>query len=525
MSIKNKSLLLVISVFVVVCLGYYFNSIRHTEGSYTYLIDDAYIHLAIAKNFAVHKVWGITQYQFSSTSSSPLFTFIISVLIKIFGDNDLLSLYFNMFCGFGIVFYLVKYFSAVFNTVSLVVLSVIFTLFFSVLHVQLLSGMEHIFHVLLIVVNIWCFSRMNNNRSAAAGFYLSLILMGLVRFESMFYFVILSFVFLLVKKWKESFTVLLAGFIPVLIFCYFNYLQDGYFFPNSVVVKGTKISFGDDFLRQLKSIFFDHFLLNISFYKIGFFPILMSVFIIGRGTHKKKMNNLIQTNFLLIVFSLLMICHSLFAELKGSFRYEAYILAGFSMVIIPKISGIFYDFRDYIKREKILSVLVLMNVLLLCYKTAFAHRMLDKGGKNIYEQQVQSAKFLHTYYNESKVVANDIGAISYYTDIHLLDTAGLGSKETIRFNENKKKADKEFEEFLTRYTESHQYEIAIIYEEWLNGFVPKTWKKVAILTIQDGIMVAKNSVSIYAVDHHTDQLRQNIKNYKWNRNVKVVMID
>jgi len=237
------------------------------------------------------------------------------------------------------------------------------------------------------------------------------------------------------------------------------------------------------------------------------------------------MNDIIQTNFLLIVFSLLMICHSLFAELKGSFRYEAYILVGFSMAIIPKISGIFGDFKVYIKREKILSVLVLMNMLLLCYKTAYAHRMLDKGGKNIYEQHKQSAKFLHTYYNNSKVVANDIGAISYYTDIHLLDTAGLGSKETMRFNENKKKADRGFEEFLTQYTADHQYEIAIIYDEWLNGFVPKTWKKVAVLTIQDGIMVAKNSVSVYAVDGHMDQLRWNIKNFSWNRNVKVVLTD
>lgn len=525
MVFKNKSLFFVISFFAAVCLGYYFNSVRQTEGSFTYLIDDAYIHLAIAKNFALHKVWGITQYQFSSTSSSPLFTFIISVFIRIFGDNDLLPLYFNMFCGFGIVFYLVKYFSTVFDTVIPVVSSVLFTLFFSVLHVQLLSGMEHIFHVLLIVVNIWCFSRMSSLKSAVAGFYLSLILMGLVRFESMFYFAILSVVFLLAKKWKESLAVLLAGFIPILIFCYFNYLQDGYLFPNSVVVKGTKFNFEDGFLHQLKVIFLDQLLLNISFYKIGVFPILMSIFIVGREIYKKKMYNIIQTNFLLIVFSLLMICHSLFAELKGSFRYEAYILTGFSMVIIPKISGIFCDFKAYIKREKILSVLVLMNVLLLCYKTVYAHRMLDKGGKNIYEQQMQSAKFLHTYYNNSKVVANDIGAISYYTDIHLLDTAGLGSKETIRFNENKKKADKNFEKFLTQYTSDHQYEIAIIYDEWLNGFVPETWKKVAVLTIQDGVMVAKSSVSVYAVDDNVDQLRRNIKNFSWNSNVKVVVID
>jgi mannose/fructose/N-acetylgalactosamine-specific phosphotransferase system component IID len=45
-----------------------------------------------------------------------------------------------------------------------------------------------------------------------------------------------------------------------------------------------------------------------------------------------------------------MICHSMFADLKGMFRYEAYILTGFSMALIPKLKGLFENFRTYIKR-------------------------------------------------------------------------------------------------------------------------------------------------------------------------------
>ncbi|WP_185208585.1 hypothetical protein [Chryseobacterium sp. C3] len=61
------------------------------------MIDDAYIHLAMAKNFALYDVWGVTKYKFSSTSSSPLFTYILSVLIKVSGNNDFLSLWVNIF--------------------------------------------------------------------------------------------------------------------------------------------------------------------------------------------------------------------------------------------------------------------------------------------------------------------------------------------------------------------------------------------------------------------------------------------
>jgi hypothetical protein len=40
-------------------------------GSFTYALDDAYIHLAMAKNFPLG-VWGTTRYEFSSSSSSLL---------------------------------------------------------------------------------------------------------------------------------------------------------------------------------------------------------------------------------------------------------------------------------------------------------------------------------------------------------------------------------------------------------------------------------------------------------------------
>jgi len=220
-----------------------------------------------------------------------------------------------------------------------------------------------------------------------------------------------------------------------------------------------------------------------------------------------------------------MICHSMFADLKGLFRYEAYILTGFSMALIPKLKGLFENFRSYIKREKLITGIVLINIFILMYKCSFAHKMLENGGKNIYEQQIQSSKFLHTYYNESKIVANDIGAITYFTNIHLLDTAGLGSVETIVFNKNKRSPDAEFEDFLSRYTINNRYDIAIIYDAWLQNHIPKNWKKAAELKIQNPIAVAREKVSIYAVDQNNlTKLKENIRSFKWNKNVEVIIM-
>ncbi|MFP3596084.1 hypothetical protein [Chryseobacterium sp. SIMBA_029] len=514
------------AVFVVVCLLYYVNSVSKTGGHYVYVLDDTYIHLAVAKNFALHHIWGITRYQFSSTSSSPLFTFLLSVLIKIFGNNDQIPLYFNMIFSVGILYFLSQYYAEIFNEVKKIVIAVLFTVFFAVLHLQLLAGMEHIFQVFLFIVNIFCFLKWDQNKWAVAGFYSTLLLMGLMRFESMFYFVVLAFVLMVLKRGKDAVGVLLAGFIPIIIFCYFNYQQDGYFFPNSVVVKGTKLSFDSHFLMQVKTIVVDNLLLNISFYKVGFFPVLLCAIFIYRDFKSKTFQEAVQNNFFLIVFSLTIICHSMFADFKGLFRYEAYLLVGFSMVLIPKVKDIFIDAKKYCRKEIFISLLIAMNVLLMIYKSWVAHQIIDNGGKNIYEQQVQSANFLHTYYNTSKVVANDIGAITYYTDIHLLDIAGLGSKETIPFNENKKKFDQKFEDFLTQYSLANKYEIAVVYDAWLNGHIPKNWKKAAVLKIKNKITVAQLEVSIYSIDTaNLELLKNNIRKFNWDKNVTVRLMD
>jgi len=520
-----KSLWISSAVFFTVCAIYYIISVSKTGCHYVYPIDDAYIHLAMAKNFALYDVWGVTRYQFSSTSSSPLFTVLLSFLIKVSGNNDQIPLYVNLIFGAGTVYLLNLYFSRIFEKTQSITLSVLFTLFISVLHLQVLSGMEHVLHVFLLALNIFCLTRPENKR-AASGFYLSLLLMGLVRFESMFYFAVLAFVFVLLKQWKRAALVLLTGFIPIAIFCYINYQQDGYLFPNSVVVKGTKLTFDNHFPHQLKQIFLDNFLLNISFYKIGFFPVLIGLVLIFRNFKSKSFQGIVRDHFLLIVISLVMICHSMFADLKGLFRYEAYLLAGFSMAIIPEVRGFVEDPGSYMKKEKVLSVFIMMNMALLFYKFFSAHRMLSEGGKNIYEQQIQSAKFLHTYYNESKVVANDIGAITYFTDIHLLDTAGLASVETIPFNENKRKPDAAFEYFLTGYTSDRKYDIAFIYDAWLQPYIPKSWKKAAVLKIKDPVTVSKDEVSVYSIQPAAGrELKENIRKFKWNRNVQVIVMD
>ncbi len=69
-----------IFIFFGICVFYFFIMISKTEDHFTYLLDDAYIHLALAKNYAFHDIWGITKYVFSSCVKciSTFFVFPVS---------------------------------------------------------------------------------------------------------------------------------------------------------------------------------------------------------------------------------------------------------------------------------------------------------------------------------------------------------------------------------------------------------------------------------------------------------------
>ena len=68
-------------LFLFLSIGFnlYFSFNRFNE--LVYPLDDAYIHMAISKNLQQHGVWGVTRHQFSSTSSSILFTLLFSAML------------------------------------------------------------------------------------------------------------------------------------------------------------------------------------------------------------------------------------------------------------------------------------------------------------------------------------------------------------------------------------------------------------------------------------------------------------
>lgn len=134
--------------------------------------------------------------------------------------------------------------------------------------------------------------------------------------------------------------------------------------------------------------------------------------------------------------------------------------------------------------------------------------------KNVYEQQYQMALFIKKFYQGRTIALNDIGAVSYLADIHLLDLWGLASLEPARLRLLKCYDTQQ----IYNLSERRGAVIAIAYDSWFEtdkiGGLPRQWVKIGQWTIPNNVVCGAPTVSLYAVDPSaSDELIRNLKEF------------
>src|SRR5579863_7757895 len=94
--LENWPVYLAVIVFLLIVWLILNISLRLNQGHLIYALDDAYIGMAMARNFAQHGVWGVTRYGFSSCSSPPLWTLLLSLAYRLVGEHNVIPLIWNL---------------------------------------------------------------------------------------------------------------------------------------------------------------------------------------------------------------------------------------------------------------------------------------------------------------------------------------------------------------------------------------------------------------------------------------------
>ena len=519
----QKYLFYLLGIFTVVTGFYFIYSYLQLSGNqFIYPIDDAYIHLAIAKNFGEAGFWSINPHSFDSASSSILYTLILSALIKLFGVSIYYPMVVNIIAGYVTVYWIYRYFRDFYSERELKLALIIF-LPVSLLYMMVILGMEQTLHIMLSVMAVYFIRKNTVTNFRRADFFnllLTVFFLGMIRFESMFFVSCLLVLLMIKGKFKESFFILLAGFLPIVIFGLISIDHGGFFFPNSVIIKGSYPE--GHFLISIWKIFQKGILLNITFYKLFLFPIIcIFIYFINQYRHR-SLKDLIRNEELLLLILGTVFLQSLFAVIK--YRYENYLMIMLILVLVPLATKYFS-----VQGKRVSHYLFIISFVGFCmvgfYRLIASHQVLKMSSKNIEEQQLQMGMFLNRFYKGQKTVANDIGAIAYFGETKLLDIVGLGSTDVAKFyieNRilNEVDFNRKYHQFLANYIKNNHYKVAVIYPKWFPDKVPENWIPVASWTIQNNLGTAQNRVVWYAFNiEDAEILHQNLRHFDLNKNV------
>jgi hypothetical protein len=484
-------------VVVGVCL---IISIRQNQGYLVYALDDAYIHMAIAKNFALHGIWGITRYGFSSSSSSPLWTLLLSFNYLFFGVNEVTPFVLNVMFGTLLVFSVYRIQRVFISSPIRNLILLTSMIFFIPVPALTFTGLEHTLHTLLTIVFVYLSSRVLTREriysSQAIWLLILAPLITTVRYEGLFLVSVVCCLCFIKRKVVYGFSLGGLGFLPIAVYGLISVSNGWYFLPNSVLLKGNAPQISS--LREIIGFIY------YGYRQLIIHPHILMVVLGGLVTfnfHYSRQKTMTDSMMMIIIFIATTLLHMEFAKTGWFYRYEAY-LVGLGVFILGKPVFEYFPAKFNSVNGKLIPRYVALTFIILFAVGPFVVRgtssliKIPRATTNIYEQQYQMGMFLRKSYQRQAIAANDIGAINYLSDIECLDLVGLGNLKVAGakmggvYNSQK----------ICEFAKSERIQIAVIYDHWFEGKIPSEWIKVGHWKIRNNVVCASNVVSFYAAN-------------------------
>jgi hypothetical protein len=470
-----------------------------TGGHFAYALDDPYIHMAIAKNLVRHGVWGTTAVGgFNSATSSPVWTLILAASYWLFGVNEIAPLVLNL----------------VFAVLSLVAIAHVFRKFSPSRRAMagllvaeivcvpmvpvVLCGLEHFLHVTTAVVFVWLAAREDPAQAPRRAFWwlcLAGTAVASARYEGLFLVAGAVLLLLAGRRFARAAILTGAAWLPAIAYGVKSLAQGWTFWPASVQLKANIPAHG---LPRLADIF-DNWRdgLNRAPY--------LAVMILGGATllavRRRQARPDDPAGRMMLLTLIALVLHLSLAHAGYFCRYEAYLIALwilslaclFSTAPAVPVSGL----RHLLRAAAVPGVVAALALPALVGSGLFALKIVPRGCRSIFEQQIQMAGFVSAYYRGHKVAANDVGAINFYADLDNLDLVGLSSREVMWAHLNHEFTRRRIYEMAA----ARGMEIAIVYDDWYlpAGGLPVEWSKRGEWTIGDAVTSAEETVSFYAV--------------------------
>ncbi|MDP8242682.1 MAG: hypothetical protein P9L94_01265 [Candidatus Hinthialibacter antarcticus] len=478
-----------------------------------YPIDDPYIHLAMARHFAEHGVWGVSLSGFSASSSSPGWTLLLAAAFSIIGNHEWLPLALNGAAALTLVWLMCVYLiNQQWHWAAAGAAAIVFSLILP-LPALILLGMEHTIHVLLAASMAYTASTLLGKERAKTALVLLFLLAFFAtafRYETVFVIAPLALMFFIRKQWRTALGIIICAALPIVMMGAVQVMNGWEFFPASIVRKSVLGQPGWLFFLQLYERLFGQ-LFNTGHLLI---PYVLCLFVFWRKTETPWNSERILSGVYLCATPL----HCAAASIGWFYRYEAYLLAIAFLALAPLGPQLWTQWKHLAsgspKRERRMVQTIALATALLAITpyvwNASSVLKIAPGCKNLYQQQYQMGLFLKQYYQGEAVAANDIGAINFLADIRCLDGMGLSSREPSLAAKHGRMGAA----FIESWARQEGASIAVIYESWWRGRLPESWIKVGEWTVDQKVSVAEPTVSFYAISpREAERLQKNLMDF------------
>jgi hypothetical protein len=488
-------------LFVFLAL-FYRTALRHTAGNFCYPLDDTFIHMAIARNIALHGTFGLVPKVFAAASSSIAWPLILALFDRVIGDRLMTPFALNLLFAIGAIIVLARAFErgAPKATPTTRMLWIIATVIVIPLPTVVYTGMEHAGHIFVMLLLLFEAAEwLASDRATPSRRLVALALLAtLFRYESLFIGGIIAFAAVLRRRYRVGGAVLLASVAPVVLFGVYSMAHGGLFLPTSVVVKGNRMHFHDlsDVGDALGGDFVER--MAIEPHMLATLAVSAIVLVVALAREGLWSKHSLRIGIALLTG----IAHTQFASLNWFFRYEAYVVAMCVASVGIFCADLVPSIFQLVRMRKLgppLSIAALLATVLsfaaLGRRALFAAEQTPSAARNIYDQQVQNARFLKRYFPREPVAVNDIGAVAYYGEHPLVDLGGLATLDVARA--------KHFDFYQPPSADAiasltAQTNVAIVYDAWFPRSLPKTWVLAGRWQLDWCRVCASPVVSIYA---------------------------
>ncbi len=457
------------------------------SGLFVYIVDDSYIHLALAENI-LKGHYGVNLNEYSSPSSSILWPFILAPFTG-FSFGYYLPFIINVLSGLG-TFYLFWltlkniFFAGVVDKIKMnkaVLLLLILLMLGTNLVGSVFGGMEHPLQVFLTVIIIWGVINEIQNKKISKWLIAAIIIAPLVRYENLaLSFTILFFLYIRGYK-KKSIISLVTIIILMSSFSFFLLSLGLKPLPLSILAKLSVTSSDGSILSVLENLKNNLVSPRGALLFVG----MVFLFRFTLSTKKNKEERLMAS-----CIAAAILFHLLFSK-DG--RYIVYLWTAAVLIFLflyrQWLIKTFME-NSFLKTATYITIIV----SLVSYNYVYGTIMIPVASNNIYEQQYQMHRFVTEFYKKP-VAVNDLGYVTFNNDNYVLDLVGLASIEVQNLRRKTKSPD-----WLNIAANSRNIKFAMIYDKWFYK-LPANWKKVAELYLgKIKMSPAENVVAFYILD-------------------------